>query len=104
MSTVPLALHAQLSGWPDTTSALYAGTVLLIAPLLAAIASAPGLTELGHWAAVCFGIAMLAYGSVGMVRSGISRQASKAHSHRERCHGIRRSLPALVAFRERARR
>ena len=70
MSTVPLALNSQLPIWPDTTSALYAGTVLITTPLLAAIGGVPTLTELGYWAALLFGVAMLAYGSVGIARSG----------------------------------
>ena len=77
MSTVPLVLNSQLPMWPDTTNALYAGSVLIAAPLLAAIGGAPRLTELGHWVALLFGVAMLAYGSVGIARSGRASQLLK---------------------------
>lgn len=69
MSTVPLALNSQLPMWPDTISALYAGTMLITTLLLAAIGGVSRLTELGHWAAVLFGVAMLAYGTAGIARS-----------------------------------
>ena len=77
MSTVPLALNSQLPMWPDTTSALYAGTVLITTPLLAAIGGVPTLTELGHWAALLFGVAMFAYGTAGIARSGRATQLVK---------------------------
>ena len=67
MSTVlPLAVNSQLPVWPDTASALYAGTVLVVTPLLAAIGGIPTLMKLGHWAAFLFGAAMVIYGTVGI--------------------------------------
>lgn len=66
---LPLAINSQLPVWPDASSALYAGTVLVATPLLAAIGGIPTLTKLGHWAALLFGVAMLVYGSAGIGRS-----------------------------------
>ena len=67
MSTVlPLAVNSQLPVWPDATSALYAGTVLITTPLLAAIGGVPTLMKLGHWAAFIFGAAMVIYGTVSI--------------------------------------
>ena len=77
MSTVPLALNSQLPVWPDASGALYAGTVLITTPLVAAIGSVLTLTELSHWAAVLFGVAMLVYGTAGIARSGRAIQLVK---------------------------
>ena len=67
MSTVlPLAVNSHLPVWPDTASALYAGTVLVVTPLLAAIGGVPTLMKLGHWAAFLLGAAMVIYGTVGI--------------------------------------
>ena len=40
-AVLPLAVNSQLPVWPDATSALYAGTVLVTTPLLAAIGGVP---------------------------------------------------------------
>jgi len=66
---LPLAINSPLPVWPDASSALYAGTVLVATPLLAAIGGIPTLTKLGHWGALLFGVAMLVYGFVGIGRS-----------------------------------
>ena len=65
-TVLPLAVNSHLPVWPDTASALYAGTVLVVTPLLAAIGGIPTLTKLGHWAALLFGAAMVTYGTVGI--------------------------------------
>ena len=76
---LPLAINAQMPVWPDVSSALYAGTVLVATPLLAAIGGIPTLTKLGHWAALLFGVAMLVYGSAGIGRSRSGEVEARRH-------------------------
>ena len=62
------ALHSLAPS--DATGAVYAGAVLMITPMLAAMGDIPTLTKLGHWVALFLGVVMLTYGAAALSYKG----------------------------------
>lgn len=53
----------------SAVGALYAGIVLMITPLIAAIDHAPVLTTLSHWTIFAYGVVLVVYGAAVLTRT-----------------------------------
>jgi hypothetical protein len=64
----------------SASGALHAGGILMIPPLVAALAGAPVLAKLGHWAVFLYGAVLVVWGVSALTRPSAKRSELQRHS------------------------